>query len=159
MATLENLIEWISTTTGIREAADAGARDASEEEFQVRALPNEDIFFYVRAIDNSRVMPQAEPRSTRAALKSIAASLACVTALILLLLPAAWNVHAGYQIHRLELEHAKLLNDAAVLEQQEAALVSPERLAELSQMQALVDPAPEELVPLPPSTDGTWAKR
>ena len=84
-------------------------------------------------------------------------SLAVVAGLFAVLLPVAYNVHAGYQIHALQLEQERLLNDSAVLEDQEAALVSPERLAELAAMQALVDPAPEELVPLQPADDGALA--
>lgn len=159
MASMATLIEWITSTAGVREAADTRARPAGEDEFQVRPLPNEHIFLWVRSVDNSKVMPQAEPRSTRAAWKSIAASLAFVGAFFLLLLPVALNVHAGYRLHALELEQERLRNERALLEQQEATLLSPERLAELAEMQALVDPAPEELAPLPPASDGTWAKR
>jgi len=104
-------------------------------------------------------MSQAEPRATREAWKSIAASMAFVGILFVLLLPVAWNVHAGYKIHALGLEQEKLQNEQALLEQQEAVLLSPARLAELAAMQKLVDPAPAELTPLPPSQDGAWAKR
>jgi len=156
---MATLIEWITSAAGVREAADGRVRSAGDDEFQVRPVPNEDIYFWVRSVDNSRVMPQAEPRATRAAWKSIAASLAFVGALFLLLLPVAWNVHAGYQIHALELERDKLQNEQALLEQQEAALLSPGRLSELAAMQALVDPGPEELAPLSTASDGTWAKR
>ena len=158
MATLATLIEWISSAAGVREAAETDVRHAVDEEFQIRALPNEDIYFYVRSIDNSRVMPQAVPRATRAAWKSIAASLAVVGAMFLLLLPIALNVNAGYQLSALERTHEALMNEQALLDRQEAALVSPERLAELARMQALVDPAPEELVPLAPA-EQVWAKK
>jgi len=159
MASMATLIEWITSTAGVREAADSGTRSAGDGEFQVRPLPNENIYLWVRSVDNSKVMPQAEPRATRAAWTSIAASLAFVGAFFVLLLPVALNVHAGYRIHALELEQEKLLNEQAQLEQDEATLLSPERLAELAEMQALVDPAPAELAPLPPASDGTWAKR
>jgi hypothetical protein len=156
---MATLIEWITTTAGVREAAGTGARPAGEDEFQVRPLPNENIFLWVRPVDNSKVMAQAEPRATRAAWKSIAASLAFVGAFFVLLLPVALNVHAGYRIHALKLEQQRLLNEQALLEQRTATLLSPERLAELAAMQELVDPAPEELAPLPPASDGTWARR
>lgn len=158
MASLATLIEWITATAGVREATEAGHATA-DEEYQIRAFPNEDIYFWTRPIDNSRVMPQAEPRATKAAWSSIAASLAFVAALFLLLLPVALNVSAGYRLHALEREAEALRNEQALLEQEEAELLSPARLAELAAMQTLVDPAPEELVPLPPSADGEWAKR
>ena len=158
MATLATLIEWISTAAGVREAAETDVRQAVDEEFQIRALPNEDIFFWVRPIDNSRVMPQAVPRATRAAWKSIAVSMAVVGALFVLLLPIALNVNAGYRLSALEQTREALLNEQALLERQESALVSPERLADLAEIQALVDPAPEELVPLAPAEEA-WAKK
>ena len=158
MATLATLIDWISSAAGVRDVADAEARHAIDEEFQVRGLPNEDIYFWVRPIDNSRVMAQAAPRATRAAWKSIAVSLAVVGALFVLLLPFALNVNVGYRLSSLAQARDTLLNDQALLERAEAALVSPERLAELAAIQALVDPAPEELVPLPPAEEA-WARR
>lgn len=158
MASLATLIEWITATAGVRESAEAG-RAAADGEYQIRTWPNEDIYFWTRPIDNSRVMPQAVPHATRAAWKSIAASMAFVAALFLFLLPVALNVSAGYRIHALEREAESLRNEQALLEQEEAEMLSPARLAELAVMQTLVDPAPEELVPLQPSTDGEWAKR
>jgi len=156
---MATLIEWITSAAGVREVVDGHVRPAGDGEFQVRPLPNENIYLWVRSVDNSKVMPQAEPRATWAAWKSIAASMAFVGALFLLLLPVAWNVHAGYRIHALELERQKLQNEKALLEQEEAVLVSPARLAELAAMQALVDPAPEELTPLSPAPESAWAKR
>jgi len=159
MATLAGLIDWITATAGVRDAAGMAENRAADEEFQVRAVPNEDIYFRIRAIDNSRVMPQAVPRATRVAWKSIAVSLAFAVALFLLLMPVALNLSAGYRLSSLEKKADALRSERAFLEQQEATLVSPERLAELAAIQALVDPAPEEMVPLAPSDEDAWAKR
>ncbi len=159
MGTLTAIYGWIAETAGIRVADDAEVRQGAGDEYRVRPLPNEDIYLYVKAIDNSRVMAQVEPRATRAALKSIVASLAIVTGLFLILLPVALNVHAGYRYHALELERQQLDHQRALLEREEEALLSPERLAELAAEQALVDPAPEDRVPLRPADNGALAMK
>ncbi len=39
----------------------AGAIRAESDPFRLRALPNDDIYFYSKRIDNSRVVRQADP--------------------------------------------------------------------------------------------------
>ena len=73
------------------------------------------------------------------------------------LLPVAYNLLAGYQINALNAERQALLDEQAILEQQESALLSPARLAVLAQTQEFVDPAPEHMVPLSPAADGALA--
>ena len=155
MATLASLVEWITQA----DVAVAGSevRAQNGDEFQVRPLPNEDIYFWVRSIDNSRVMAQADPATTKACWKSIAACMLAVLLLVGVLLPAAYNLLAGYQFNALQVEKQKLLDDQALLDMQEAELLSPARLAELAQMQEFVDPAPEHMTPLAPAVDGALA--
>lgn len=157
MATLAALVDWITQVNGAREAAETALRGEADDEFQVRALPNEEIYFRIRPIDNSRVMAQADPSAAGACWKSIGASLLAVVLLVGVLLPAAYNLLAGYQVSTLQMEKQQLLEKRAVLEQQEAELLSPARLAELARIQQFVDPAPENMAPLPPVADGALA--
>ena len=49
----------------------AGSRDrdhrlrAERDPFQLRALPQEDVFFYCKKIDNSRLVREADPQAAR----------------------------------------------------------------------------------------------
>ena len=157
MATVTALIDWIATAAGVGDEANVAARADGGDEFELRALPNEEVYFYVRPVDNSRVMPQADPRSTRAAIKYIGSAGLAVLVLVGVLLPVAYNVLAGYQIHALETEREVLLRDRAELELREAELLNPARLAVLAEYQQLVDPAPESAVPLGALSNGEFA--
>jgi hypothetical protein len=157
MATVTALIDWIATAARVGDVADVAARTEGEEEFELRALPNEEIYFYVRPVDNSRVIPQSDPGSTRAAIKYIGSASLAVLVLVGVLLPIAYNVLAGYQIHSLETEREALMRDRAELELREAELLNPARLAILAEYQQLVDPAPETAVPLGALSNGEFA--
>ena len=157
MASLASLVEWITQADAVQAEAESAVRARADDDYKVRALPNEDIYFWVRSIDNSRVIAQADPTSTRACCKSIAASLLAVVLLVALLLPAAYNLLAGYQFNSLQIKQQKLLDEQALLDEQEAMLLNPARLAELAQMQEFVDPAPEHMAPLAPAADGALA--
>lgn len=153
MATWATLIDWI---TGAR--AEAGVvSDAVAEDYRIRPLPNEHLYFWVRPIDNSRLKAQAAPEASRACWRSIFASLAAVAVLVAVLLPFAYSLLAGYQIRALEIELKKQLDERALLEREEAELLNPARLAALAEMQRYVDPEPGELIPLAPSPDGAVA--
>ncbi len=158
MATVSNLLNWITSAAGAREGAAEGVRDNSGDECGLRALPNEEIYFWVRPVDNSRVNPQADPKSTKACLRYMGSAGLAVALLVGVLFPVAYNVLAGYQIGELARQHETLLRERAELDLKEASLLNPARLAELAEMQQLVDPAPETSVPLGAAPDGAYAK-
>ncbi len=158
MAALATLVDWISGIAGVRETAGHSLPARGDRDFQLRPLPNEEIYFYVREVDNSRVMPKADPRSVGVCWRFIGGSCLAALLLVAVLAPMAYNVLAGYQISTLEHKREMLLREQAELELKEAMLVSPERLAELGRLQNLVDPAPETVVSLPPATGRYIAK-
>ncbi len=156
MATFATLVNWITSTGARAEASVAASREAGGE-FRLRALPNEEIYFWVREVDNSRVIPQSDPAATKAAVKFIGSACLAVILVVGILVPMAGNILAGYRIHALQNERKELLEERAELELAEAQLLSPARLAELAAMQELVDPAPETAVPLEPAPEGELA--
>ncbi len=159
MATVTTLIERFATAAGMREAAEAVTRNDLGGDSQLRALPNEQIYFWVRKVDNSRVQAQSDPRSTRACVKYLGSAALAVLLLVGVLLPIAYNLLAGYQIHSLENDQEYLLRQRAELEYREAELLNPARLARLAVIQELVDPAPGTVIPLEPATDsGAFAQ-
>jgi hypothetical protein len=133
-----------------RHAADYGdARRgvlANEDPFGVPAFPNEDVFLYVKHIDNSRVLREADPAARKIAWRMIGSSLAFALIVIALLLPSVNRLMAGYKMEALRQERQRLELDRAALELAESKLLSPANLERLAKIQRFVDPAPEAVV-------------
>jgi hypothetical protein len=112
----------------------------------VRPFANEDIFFYVKRIDNSRVVRAADPQAREACWKLIGSVVAAAVLLIAVLLPGAYSLLAGFQIQTLRQEANRLANERVSLELKEADLLSPARMEEMARAQQFVDPAPQKVV-------------
>jgi hypothetical protein len=123
----------------------ARVRSAGEDT-RVRAFPNEDIYFWVKRIENNRVVRRADPVASGMCWKLIGSAGAAAILLIAVLLPSAYGLLAGYQIQSLRDESRKLTNELSSLELEEAKLLSPARLEELARMQQFIDPAPQTLI-------------
>ena len=145
MATLATVFGRFVAKTAEQEDATPRALDAHT---RLQAFANEDIFLFVKHIDNTRVVRLADPESGRHAWKAIGTMVAAVALVILVLMPSAYGTLAGYQIERLRLEGEKLAAQRAQLELQEAALLSPERMRALAQQQQFIDPGPDHVVRL-----------
>ena len=113
---------------------------------RVRAFANEDIYFFVKKIDNSGVVREADPEARGTCWKLIGSVVAAVVLLVAVLLPGAYSLLAGYQIQSLKQESARLATEAASLELAEAALVSPARMEELAKQQQFIDPPAQKVV-------------
>ncbi len=159
MATLASLVGWLAAAAGVRDAAVRTARDDGEAEFALRPLPNEEIYLWVKEVDNSGVVPEADPRAAGACWRFIGLALLTAALVLGVLAPFGYNQLAGYNIAELEKQRQELLRERAELEVQEERLLSPERLAELESFQQMVDPAPGTFMSLPPKADGDYAMK
>jgi cell division protein FtsL len=112
----------------------------------VRCFANEDIYFHIKRIDNSRVVRQADPKTGGVCWKMIGSVAAAAVLLIGVLLPSAYGLLAGYQIQALKEEAKRLANEQASLELEEAKLLSPERMEELAREQQFIDPEPQKVI-------------
>lgn len=130
---------------------------ALEHEFTLRALPSEDIYLFVKEIDNIRVVREANPQARGACWKLILSGGFAVLLLIGILLPSAAGRLAGYQLEALRQEQQKLISERSALELDEARLLSPERLEELARTQKFIDPAPQRVVYLDGGKTGALA--
>ena len=113
---------------------------------RLRPFANDDIYFYVKRIDNSRVVRAADPDARGACWKLMGSVVAAVVLLILVLLPSAYSLMAGYRIQSLRQEGQRLATERASLEIQEAELLSPARMEELARLQHFIDPEPRKVV-------------
>jgi len=125
--------------------------------FRLRALPNEDIYFFVKRIDNSRILRQKDPRAARECWSAIGAFAVLAVLLAGALAPTVWGTFAGYQVQALKQERQRLIDERSTLEVQEAALLSPARLEKLAKAQRLLEPAPGQVIHLDPHSDGSMA--
>jgi hypothetical protein len=154
MATLATALDKLFENQNHRASA-AVHREAS---MPVRPFANEDIFFHVKRIDNSRVVRAADPQARQACWKMIGSVFAAAVLLVAVLLPGAYSLLAGFQIQALRQEAHKLANEQASLELQEAQLLSPARMQELARTQQFVDPPPQKVVYLDGQGDAQVAQ-
>lgn len=146
MSGLEALQDWFAAG---REAAAAAGRRA-ECDGRLRALPREEIFLYVKPIDNSPVPCVAHRGEVMAWLATAAVVVLGALALMAALLPTASNLTLSHRLEGLKQERAELLNELRDLRSQEASLRSAEQLEQYAG-ERFVAPAPKALVFAPPA--------
>ena len=123
----------------------------------LRALPQEDIFFFCKKIDNSRLVREADPKATRAGWNMIGAAGAAVVALGVVMAAQVTGTMEGYKLEALRTEEQRLLDERRSLDLLEAQLLSPERLERLAKGQNLVTPAANQVFHLEIRPDGAVA--
>lgn len=142
--------EWLN------QEGSGGLSHSVHDPYQLRVLPCEDVFFYSKKIDNSRLVRQPDPRARGACWSAIGMACLVLALLTAVLAPGAANTLAGYKLEALRAEERRLLDQRRVLELREAELVSPGRLEALARGQNLVIPAAGQTVRLE-SKDGSLA--
>jgi hypothetical protein len=130
---------------------------AQRDPFQLRALPQEDVFFYCKKIDNSRLVREADPRARGACWSAIGAAGVVLVLLTSAFAPTVATTLAGYKLEALHMEELRLLDESRNLDLQEAELLSPERLDMLAKRNNLVTPASGQVVHLDGKDDGAVA--
>ena len=134
------------------------AETARPDSYLLRALPNEDIYFHVKRVDNSRIMREPDPRAKAECWSSIGAVCAVAAVLITSLVPGVAGITAGYQIQALKQERQHLLDERRGLEVQEARLRGSQRLRQLAKDQNMGSPNADQMVRLNPGAgDSTVA--
>lgn len=157
MATLAQIFDRFNTKP-LEEAPQAAEADHSEA-FRLRMFPNEDVYFFVKRIDNSRIAREADPKARRTAWSLIAGSCAIAVFLSGLLLPSVQGRLAGYQIETLRQQKHQLELERATLEYQESKLLTPARLSALAEKQKFVDAStPQKFIYLDAKPDGAMAQ-
>jgi len=154
MATLATALDKLFENQNNR----AGIARRAEASEPVRPFANEDIFFHVKRIDNSRVVRAADPQARQTCWKMVGSVVAAAVLLIAVLLPGAYSLLAGYQIQTLKQEAHRLVNEQASLELQEAELLSPARMEQMARDQRFVDPPSQKVVYLDGQGDAQVAQ-
>lgn len=157
MATLATFFRRSEAVTPARTVNYRSVPRVEPDAYRLRALPNEDVFFYCKPIDNSRVVREADPKAGGECWSTIGA--ACVLAVLLtsVLVPNVASTLAGYKLQALREEQHRLTNEQRVLDLEEARLLNPVHLEELARSRKMTTPMPGQVVHLDPKGDASLA--
>jgi len=122
----------------------AAARPRTET-CRLRPLANEDVYLYVKRIDNTAVVRAVDPAARRASFRAVTAGFAVAMLVIAGLFPAAYNTMEGYHIQQLRQQQTELRQERAALTFQAAKMLSPENLNRMATHLKMVDPAPQQV--------------
>jgi cell division protein FtsL len=156
MATLGTIFDRFFTARAVEQAVPRTWED--EDPHQLRCFPNEDVYFFVKKIDNSEVVRESDPAARTTCWRVIGSCVAAAVLLIAVFLPSLYGLIAGYQLEALTQERQHLEIERSSLQLEESRLMSPQRLEELARKQQFIDPAPAQVVYLDGKPEGTLAK-
>ena len=156
MATLATIFDRFFTARAAEQAAPRTRED--EDPNQLRFFPNEDVYFFVKKIDNTEVIRESNPAARTSCWRVIGSCVAAAVLLIAVFLPSLYGLIAGYQLEALGQERQHLEIEQSALQLQESRLMSPQRLEELARQQQFIDPAPAKVVYLDGKPEGILAK-
>lgn len=120
-------------------------RDTADD-FLVRPIANEQLFHFVKKIDNSGVVREADPRAGRACWKVIGTGVVSTVALLFMMLPSVLGMLSGYQLQSLRDERQKLQTSISAAELEESRLLSPANLDKVAQARDYSAPAAGRMV-------------
>jgi hypothetical protein len=157
MATMSAFFQTAETTGAAPETKTQSYKPVARDLFALRALPGEDLYFYTKSVDNSRIVPEPDPNARGACWSAIAVAAVALTLLTGVLFPSVLNTMAGYKLEALRSEHRRLLEERRKLELQEAELTAPDRLQQLAQHRHMVAPQNGQVVNLNNKSDSAVA--
>ncbi len=143
---MASLATFVNRFVGARDLADVPpAVWTRTESPKLRSIANEDVYLFVKRIDNSSVLRAADPAARRTRSRSVATGFIAALLVIAGLVPTAYNTMAGFTLQNLRQEQDKLKQQQAQLDLQEATLLSYDRLAKLAGNLKMVAPVPQQV--------------
>lgn len=112
---------------------------------RLRPIANEDVFLFVKRIDNSAVVRAIDPAARRARTQTVATGFLAAMLVIAGLVPTAYNTMAGFTLQSLKDEQHRLEQERASLDLDEAKLLNPARLAQLAKSLRMLEPVPQQV--------------
>lgn len=142
---MATLATFVNRFVGVRELADAPPAVWTRTEApHLRPIANEDVYLFVKRIDNTEVVRAADPVALRARSRTVATGFVAAMLVIAGLVPSAYNTMAGFTIQNLKQEQAKLRQEQAKLDVAEAELLNVKRLDKLADKFQMTVPAPTQ---------------
>jgi hypothetical protein len=138
------------------EARRAGAR-GERDKYLLRPLPQENLYFHLKRIDNSRLVREDDPKARGACWSAIAVAAAVLMLVTATVAPIAGNMLAGYKVQELNKEQLRLMDERRGVELKLAGLLSQENLEKLARDHSLVPPGPGQVIHLDNRPDSSVA--
>jgi len=136
MATLGT---FVNRFVGVRDLVDAPPAVWTRTETpRLRPLANEDVYLFVKRIDNGAVVRVVDPAARRARSNTMA------TGFLAAMLVIAGLV-SGFTLQHLRADQAKLQEDRARLDSAEASLLSDDHLRALAKSLKMAEPLPQQV--------------
>jgi hypothetical protein len=158
MATLPKVFRKVEAPEPTRTSPEVARRPALvRNPYALRALPQADVFFYCKKINNSRLVREPDPQARGACWSAIGVACVVLAGLTGVMAPTVANTLAGYKLEALRAEQRKMLDERRLLELQEAELLRPDRLERLAKGQNLVTPSSGQVIHLDSREDGAVA--
>jgi cell division protein FtsL len=143
---MATLATFVNRFVGVRELVDVPATTwVQTESPRLRPIANEDVYFFVKHIDNTAVVRAADPAARRARSRSVTTGFIAAMLVIAGLVPAAYNTMAGFTLQSLRSEQSRLRSQQAQLNLEEARLLNPDRLEKLAKSLQMIDPDPTQV--------------
>lgn len=143
MASLATFVNRFMGAAALAEPAPAVW--ARTESPRLRPIANEDVYLFVKRIDNTGVVRATDLAARKTRTRSVATAFIAASLIIASLVPAAYNTMAGFTLQHLRQDQENLKQQLAVLNLQEAQLLSPSHLDEVAKKLKLVSPAPQDI--------------
>ena len=138
-----------------RVSANTRSRTAAAPLRKLPTFPGEALYFEPKPIDNSMVVRAQDPGQQKSSWRAAGAVISGALIFIGLLLPGAYRMVAGMQVHELRGEQDQLRREIAELRALEARHTNLKKLEEVAKNQDLIDPAPNMVQHLTPK--GSYA--
>jgi hypothetical protein len=130
------------------------SNEQPRDNFQLRAFPNDDVFWPCKEIDNSRLVRMADPAAKGQCWSSIAATCALAVIIATANAPRLLTRLDGYELQKLKAERATLLEEKKLLAIEKAKVLNPVNMGELAARQKLLSPVNGQVVHLQPKDGG-----
>ncbi len=143
---MASLATFVNRFVGVRELVEAPpAVWTRTESPRLRPIANEDVYLFVKRIDNAGVVRAVNPVARRTRSRTVVTGFVAAMLMIAGLVPEAYNTIAGFALQNLQQEQDKLKQQQAMLDVQEAELLNPARLEQLAKQLKMVDPVPQQV--------------
>ena len=152
MTSLAGLYEWLVAG---KAASKAALRRREGLDYRLRAVPREEIHFYIKEIDNTRLVRLPDRRDTASSMGWACGVVLTAAMLVAVLTPGGYSLLASRRIERLKTERESLVNTLRELRVKEARMLSPVQMEQWAG-DRFVEPSASAVVFAPPS-EGTVA--
>lgn len=137
--------------------ARVAAAVTEDDPFTLTGLPNDDVYFFCKRIDNSRLVRQADTQ-TKGEWSAIAG--VCAMAILVggaMIAPGVKGILDSYKIQELKHEQQALRIELRKVDVAEERLLNAPRLDALAPEHHLVRPAADQVIRLQPNGDRSFA--